>query len=96
MNEAKHTPLNLSVQCQADGEPVFILGPEPENCLIARLDEGTLEDAAMIVRAVNNHAALVEALEFLLADYVAIEGARLTSSEVPQNKARAALAAARE
>lgn len=37
---------------------------------------------------------LFDALELLLADYIAIEGPRVTVSNVPVAKARAALAAA--
>ena len=39
---------------------------------------------------------LVEALEFLLADYIAIDGENLTGSTVPADKARAALRKAKE
>ena len=34
---------------------------------------------------------LLSALEFLLADYIAIDGEKLTGSSVPANKAREAL-----
>lgn len=37
---------------------------------------------------------LLEALRFLLADYLAIDGERLTDSSVPADKARAAIAKA--
>ena len=38
---------------------------------------------------------MLEALQFLLADYVAIEGEKLTGSSVPAELARAAIAKAR-
>lgn len=47
---------------------------------------------ATLVRAAPE---LLEALEFLLADYTAIDGAARTQSEVPERKARKAIARAR-
>ena len=56
----------LVVQQQGPDEPIFLMGPEPLNRFIARMDEGTLNEAEYIVRCVNSHAALVEASRTVL------------------------------
>ena len=49
--------------------------------------KGTIANA----RLISSAPELFSALEFLLADYVAIDGESLTGSSVPADKARAAL-----
>ena len=103
MNETKTTPLpwiNTGKPSAPDFENINIWG-DGGRVLVAKVryngdSEEVEANAELIVRAVNHHAALVEALEFLLADYIAIDGPRLTASSVPLDKARAVLAAARE
>ncbi len=52
------------------------------------------EDSAN-ARLISAAPDMLEALEFLLSDYLAIDGESLTYSSVPADKARAAIAKAR-
>jgi hypothetical protein len=54
---------------------------------ICALHSGNLANANLIAAAPD----LLSALEFLLADYIAINGENLTGSSVPADKAREAL-----
>jgi hypothetical protein len=54
---------------------------------ICALHSGNLANANLIAAAPD----LLSALEFLLADYIAIDGEKLTGSSVPADKAREAL-----
>jgi hypothetical protein len=54
---------------------------------ICALHSGNLANANLIASAPD----LLSALEFLLADYIAINGENLTGSSVPADKAREAL-----
>jgi len=54
---------------------------------ICALHSGNLANANLIASAPD----LLSALEFLLADYIAINGEKLTGSSVPSEKAREAL-----
>jgi hypothetical protein len=54
---------------------------------ICALHSGNLANANLIVSAPD----LLSALEFLLADYIAINGEKLTGSSIPSDKAREAL-----
>lgn len=58
---------------------------------ICALHSGNLANARLISAAPD----LLSALEFLLADYVAIDGEELTGSAVPVETARAAIAKAK-
>jgi hypothetical protein len=54
---------------------------------ICALHSGNLANAHLIAAAPD----LLSALEFLLADYIAINGEKLTGSSIPSDKARVAL-----
>jgi len=54
---------------------------------ICALHSGNLANARLIAAAPD----LLSALEFLLADYIAIQGEKLTASSIPADKAREAL-----
>jgi hypothetical protein len=60
--------------------------------VIAETNDNTTDaDARLIASAPD----MLEALEFLLSDYLAIDGESLTYSTVPADKARAAIAKAK-
>lgn len=82
-----HPELGSFIEAKIEGKPYGqeILGED----YFPHLDRGA--DCAFIVLACNSHAALIEALENLLADWERVHGA------VPKDhEARAALAAAKE
>lgn len=70
---SEHTATPWHIQHEFDFEPTFILAGEDEELLVAacRPDElpNARANAAFIVRAVNAHDALVEAVKQLLQAY---------------------------
>jgi len=62
--------------------------------LICELGADTLPDNPHNANLIAAAPDLLSALRFLLADYVAIEGEKLTGSSVPADMARAAIAKA--
>ncbi len=107
MNNTLHTPAPWAIHtCNENGPSLdsFFLsttaqtwdGNEEER-IICRFPTGTgqfsdmgrenLANARLIAAAPD----LLSALEFLLADYIAINGEKLTGSSVPADKAREAL-----
>ena len=104
MNETKHTPLPWAVYHEQHGVK-YIGDANRVLAVLTQSSERQGADTEMVIRAVNNHAALVEALEELLDAYTA-ERALLKTCDVSieaaqeavriKRAARAALAAARE
>lgn len=63
MNTTPTIPGAFVVQSQGPDQPVFILGPDPQNRFIARMEQGTMEDAFLLEASRD----LLSALEALLA-----------------------------
>ena len=63
--------------------------------LICELGADTLPDNPQNAHLISACPDLLSALQFLLADYVAIGGEKLTGSSVPADMARAAIAKAK-
>ena len=83
MNTTNHTPgpWNLNVDSVHIRDGVIV---QP---VTHHMDAQGIADAHLISSAPD----LLEALRFLLADYIAIEGDKLTGSSVPIEMARAAI-----
>jgi len=62
--------------------------------LICELGADTLPDNPQNAHLIASAPDLLSALRFLLADYIAIEGEKLTGSSVPIEMARAAISKA--
>ena len=76
-----------------NGEPnelIATIHPIAHNCEYEPCDE-TKSNARLIAAAPD----LLSALEFLLADYIAIDGERLTGSDAPLKMALSAIAKAK-
>ncbi len=85
INYSETIPANVEVSGQ-DGVKRVAL------CFYGETNQERIANARLITAAPD----LLAALEFLLADYTAIEGERLTASMVPADKARTAIAKAKE
>jgi hypothetical protein len=86
MNNTLHTPAPWQVSplgnVMKNSLKIAIVEQMPSN------DENERMANARLIAAAPD---LLSALEFLLADYIAIDGEKLTGSSVPADKAREAL-----
>jgi hypothetical protein len=86
MNNTLHTPAPWQVSplgnVMKNSLKIAIVEQMPSN------DENERMANARLIAAAPD---LLSALEFLLADYIAINGEKVTGSSVPADKARAAL-----
>ncbi len=55
------------VQQQGPDEPIFILGPEPQNRFIARMEEGTMEETHLLAAAPDLLVALEQCVPLIVA-----------------------------
>jgi hypothetical protein len=89
MNNTLHTPAPWQLQtvstCNDNPCRWEIIG---SGGVIAETNDNTSDANARLIAAAPD---LLSALEFLLADYIAINGEKLTGSSVPADKAREAL-----
>jgi hypothetical protein len=88
MNNTLHTPAPWSVK--KDSPQAGIIIAQNRNLGIAEVFGGGETDIAN-ARLIAAAPDLLSALEFLLADYIAINGEKLTGSSFPADKAREAL-----
>jgi hypothetical protein len=92
--EPLHTPgpwFAVVTDTTCGGEPAIWEIADKNGGVIAEDVSYNPANAALIASAPD----LLSALEFLLADYLAIDGESLTYSSVPADKARAAIAKAK-
>ena len=88
MKATQHTPAPWSVK-KASPQAGIIIAPNRSLGIAEVFGGGETDIAnALLIAAAPD---LLDALEFLLADYIAINGEKLTNSRVPANKAREAL-----
>lgn len=66
----KHTPTPWQALPDENGNETYVVGPKDQAVADCMMGYGVTDDAnaAFIVKAVNNHKALVKALEVLLAE----------------------------
>lgn len=95
MNKSKHTPLPWKIDPMSDATIAIMASRDSHVCLLEPRDDGEglrESDAALIIRAVNSHVALVAALSAMADAWPA------QKPESPHfnlyNQARAALALA--
>jgi len=91
----QHTPGPWEVKSKK-----MLLGNKGPLCIISRKEQVKIVCEIGAHSSLENHANanliasapdLLEALRFLVADYIAIEGEKLTGSSVPLEMARAAI-----
>ncbi len=87
MNTTPTIPGSFVVQSQGPDEPVFILGPEPQNRFIARMDEGTMEDAKLLAAS----RELLTMLRRLLGEICLTESGMSHIAPLTLEHARAAI-----
>jgi len=90
--KTQHTPGPWSVK-KASPQAGIIIAPN-RSLGIAEVFGGGETDISN-ARLIASAPELLSALEFLLADYIAIDGEELTGSAVPVEKARVAIAKAK-
>jgi hypothetical protein len=105
MNNTLHTPgpWKYEFKNYDNGESYFRIMGTPnglennlphDGAFVAKIT-GKKERSETNARLISAAPDLLSALEFLLADYIAINGEKLTGSDVPLNKAFSAIAKAK-